>query len=281
MVQEALAAITGAADDVGSDMCDCDSPADKGETGEDTSEVGGEVTDKTTSEGIGVNSELARMADAMERLLRQKVDKERGVRELPLLLVLRDTGKRSVYFGGRIFRVCFVCPVCGEVQASGPKGKGYKLVVVGRFGRQLLQATYLSLCLLQVALHVAGLPGQIAALGELAVQTLGVVKEDLVGVLKLDSAEVEALAASVSGATVAPTAATGVGAESREYPISDEHVQAVRALLGELGDARAELSGLHRVLPDHGGCAWVCGGGCKEEYQEKGDSCLSVVAKYD
>lgn len=231
-----------------------------------------------------------------QNLEKRDVEVDRGQRKLPLLLLVRDTGERTFFLRGKIYRVHFMCPVCGCKARSGPKEKGYKLVVHGKWSRRVLLAVHLSLCLLQFALTVTGVPVPVAAVSQMALQSLGAVREEFISTLGLSAAYVNGLedafrAADLSVESAIESAAATIetcldqqaeqeerleglsgdvsggstggrsAQQPREYRISAEHIAAVEDLLAhELKDPRAALSGLVKADPGNNLSAWVCKG---------------------
>ena len=292
------------------------------------------------------------------------IEKARGLHDYPMLMVVTDRKKRVFPSGGRLYRVHFLCPVCGSVGACGPKKKGYKLVVHGKWTRNLLLAAHLGVCLLEIVLKVTGVPNQISAISRLALESLSAVSDELVSETSLglsagmvsalkdrltaavdtaasaavdsatqyaedqlqglqaaaeESVRTEALTPLVAEAspevfpsqiTTTTSATTTSEPKPREFPVSSDHVKAVRNMFTKwLKDPEAVHAGLTKVETFRAECVFVCGPGgaaaegggggakdgaakdggedgvggtgarsrCEYEFRRRGKNCLAVV----
>jgi hypothetical protein len=214
-----------------------------------------------------------------------------GVYELPLLAEIKpqeskgtakDAALRCLY---DVYRLYFLCPVCGVTAQSGFKRKGYKLLVTKGWVAKLSKVLKVSLLALQVASLATPLP--LPRLAELAnflpPEDLPVVLAALQFCVRAnDDMKGTAEAATAvklvrgDGTPVPPGTAPPVAPE-----ITLEHVASIRELLLLAGEsAPPKHTGLSpAICAATQQCAWVCAGKCRDEYTTRGDACLAIKMK--
>jgi hypothetical protein len=204
-----------------------------------------------------------------------------GVYELPLLAEIKapeptgtakDAALRCLY---EVYRLHFLCPVCGDPAASDPKKHGYKLLVTKGWVAKVSKVLKVSLLALQVVSLVTPLP-----LPRLAELTRYLPTEELKSVAKALNFGVKKIKNEVNAT------AGGVKKVQDATPqppeITLEHVVSIRELLLLAGEsAPPKHTGLSpAICAATQQCAWVCAGKCRDEYMARGDACLAIKMKF-
>jgi hypothetical protein len=203
-----------------------------------------------------------------------------GVYELPLLAEITSPESTGFVAGAAVrgmydvHRLHFLCPVCGDPAASGPKKRGYKLLVTKGWVAKMSKVLKVSLLALQVVSLVTPLP--LPRVAELARYLPTEELKSAVEALEMGVKDVQK-----QGNAIAEGVQRVQGFTPAPPEITLEHVASIRELLLLAGEsAPPKHTGLSpAICAATQQCAWVCNGACREEYMAHGDACLAIKMK--
>ena len=222
-----------------------------------------------------------------------------GVHEMPLFPLLSD--KRSSWFTSKHKkRLHFVCPVCLQKAAAGPKGKGYAIYINKDWFNNALPYLKVATLVLRIGLRIAGLPPDVVSLLEEACTGSGDILQEAVCISGEElSDEVEDPVEMVLSANEGTIDADDIEAISSSSPptLSEDKFPIVlprmsmsdRAALRDLmfkleNRLPPRFSGLERVTcREQGSTAWMCtrphaeGGSCRDVFLKRGVDCLKLI----
>jgi hypothetical protein len=233
-----------------------------------------------------VHESIVRLQESITAVQTAQRNDRYGVYELPLLAQIKvpqpagtakDVALRSLY---DIYRLHFLCPVCGKPAESGPKQRGYKLLVTKGWVAKMSKVLKVSLLALQVVSLVTPLPlPRVAELANLlppeempaVLEALQFCVESTDSFFSLFTSAVQIVRGD--GTPVPPGTSPPVAPE-----ITLEHVASIRELLLLAGEsAPPKHTGLSpAICAATQQCAWVCNGKCRDEYMARGDACLAI-----
>jgi hypothetical protein len=233
-----------------------------------------------------------------------------GVYDVPLLAILSypkksTTGTVKAALKGTVtamkelvyeeeVRLHFACPVCATPAASGPKGKGYKLLATRKWVKKVNTALSYSLQALRLISLVTPLPlpgvgmlseylpaGDISSLSE-GLEAVHAVAGQLGGAASRDVQTVSA------ASSLAPAAVR----------VNLEYIDAIQSILLAVQESSPpKRTGLVRAhCQATGECAWVCCGAqglvgktesdsaesaCKARYEKEGSHCQRIKLDFN
>ena len=232
-----------------------------------------------------------------ERIAAVQMDSIFKVHEIPLLFCVSQPEASGMigYFQraySSVFRVHFICPVCGQRAHSGPdgNGKGYKLLrtkvevaMVAKYLQFTLKAIEVISLLTPVPLpHLSDLSNYLPNSDVVAEMGLKSIFEETQRKL---CARLDSLANGESG-DLGIQGNAGAGVSEVEISLSDVYM--LKALLPVLGESYPPMfSGLHPVFCQQEHCAWVCKEphrdakgniihDCTKRFKEQGNQCLQI-----
>jgi hypothetical protein len=220
---------------------------------------------------------------------------EFGVFDMPLLPVFSEPGSKG--FTGTlqravfsVYRVHFLCPVCGLSAESGNNKSGYKLLVPGEWTLRMVAAMKFALMALQILSLITPVP--LPHLTDLTQYLPAELRKDADLVDLFDHVKSQMQSSfdkwesnkvtnqNINAAQVTTHHMKAVD----QVSVDRDHINLVKSLFILFNDENISHSGLRRAYrSSDGSCCWVCENpdrSCYDKFMTQGPSCLSISLKF-